>query len=59
MELDIAQYLKDDTASTDQLMLGNAFNATNMSDRMEDWGVWDNVAFNQADVNSLWNGAQV
>ncbi|HVU88978.1 MAG TPA: dockerin type I domain-containing protein [Pirellulales bacterium] len=48
--------LQNDTASTDQLILGNAFNTTNMSMRMEDWGVWDNVAFNQTDVNSLWAG---
>ncbi len=47
--------LQDDTASTDQLVLGNPSSATNMSLRMEDWGVWDNVAFNQTDVNSLWN----
>jgi hypothetical protein len=45
-----------DTASTDQLRLGEAFSSSNMSTRMEDWGVWDNVAFNQADVSSLWAG---
>jgi hypothetical protein len=48
--------LVNDTAASDQLMLGDAFNASSMSVRMDDWGVWDNVAFSSTDVNSLWNG---
>ncbi|HEY4309282.1 MAG TPA: proprotein convertase P-domain-containing protein [Pirellulales bacterium] len=48
--------LQNDTASTDKLTLGNAGATTNMSMRLEDWGVWDNVAFNQSDINSLWSG---